>query len=148
MFDDFTGDTPARGKTNVIYTQVQQFAIEAAARTERFAELWITFRHCTVSTNRDGTRVGVPSGGARRIRTADQGFADPCLTTWLWRRRECRWSRILAIVARAIDALTAWERCNPLPPPPRHRRNRIRGSSSRSWVRLGGDKAARTDCPS
>lgn len=28
----------------------------------------------------------VPLGGARRIRTADQGFADPCLTTWLWRR--------------------------------------------------------------
>src|SRR3954454_10897582 len=39
-------------------------------------------------------------GGARRIRTADQGFADPCLTTWLWRRRECRWSRVLAIVTR------------------------------------------------
>src|SRR5690606_21162311 len=25
-------------------------------------------------------------GGANRIRTGDQGFADPCLTTWLWRR--------------------------------------------------------------
>ena len=22
-----------------------------------------------------------------RIRTADQGFADPCLTTWLWRQQ-------------------------------------------------------------
>src|SRR5215204_2866678 len=25
-------------------------------------------------------------GGASRIRTGDQGFADPCLTAWLWRR--------------------------------------------------------------
>src|SRR4051794_10746157 len=108
MFDDFTGDTPARGKTNVIYTHVQQFAIEAAARTERFAELWITFRHCTVSTTSGATRVGVPSGGARGIRTADQGFADPCLTTWLWRRRECRWSRVLAIVTRRLLAVGYW----------------------------------------
>ena len=25
-------------------------------------------------------------GGATRIRTGDKGFADPCLTTWPWRR--------------------------------------------------------------
>src|SRR5690606_37015089 len=25
-------------------------------------------------------------GGASRIRTDDQGFANPCLTAWLWRR--------------------------------------------------------------
>ena len=25
-------------------------------------------------------------GGATRIRTGDEGFADPCLTTWPWRR--------------------------------------------------------------
>ena len=31
-------------------------------------------------------------GGADRIRTGDQGFADPCLTTWL-RRRWCRAER-------------------------------------------------------
>jgi hypothetical protein len=29
-------------------------------------------------------------GGARRNRTADEGFADPCLTTWLPRHRLCR----------------------------------------------------------
>ena len=28
---------------------------------------------------------GYISGGARRSRTADEGFADLCLTTWLWR---------------------------------------------------------------
>ena len=27
-------------------------------------------------------------GGATRIRTGDKGFADPCLTTWPWRRVE------------------------------------------------------------
>jgi hypothetical protein len=42
---------------------------------------------CSFSRNEDSTRSGVPSGGARRIRTADQGFADPCLTAWLWRQR-------------------------------------------------------------
>ena len=25
-------------------------------------------------------------GGATQIRTGDKGFADPCLTAWLWRR--------------------------------------------------------------
>ena len=30
-------------------------------------------------------------GGATRIRTGDEGFADPCLTTWLW--RHIRFSR-------------------------------------------------------
>ena len=27
-------------------------------------------------------------GGATRNRTGDEGFADPCLTAWLWRRME------------------------------------------------------------
>ena len=31
-------------------------------------------------------RIAINEGGARRIRTADQGFADPCLTAWLWRQ--------------------------------------------------------------
>lgn len=39
-------------------------------------------------------------GGASRIRTDDQGFANPCLTAWLWRqgslvrlpKRSCRQS--------------------------------------------------------
>src|SRR5690606_29104070 len=31
-------------------------------------------------------------GGASRIRTGGQGFADPCLTTWPWRRDVTQWA--------------------------------------------------------
>ena len=43
---------------------------------------------CVAHPKRKGTPFGVPFrfGGATRIRTGDEGFADPCLTTWPWRR--------------------------------------------------------------
>ena len=47
-----------------------------------------------MSTSRDtkkpqNTKVfGACFGGATRNRTGDEGFADPCLTAWLWRRME------------------------------------------------------------
>ena len=32
---------------------------------------------------------GFSFGGATRNRTGDKGFADPCLTAWLWRIKPC-----------------------------------------------------------
>ena len=29
----------------------------------------------------------MPAGGATQTRTGDKGFADLCLTTWLWRQK-------------------------------------------------------------
>ena len=36
-------------------------------------------------TKKPTTRVGFRFGGATRNRTGDKGFADLCLTAWLWR---------------------------------------------------------------
>src|SRR3990172_9314804 len=51
-------------------------------------------------TARFASRRFEPAGGAARIRTGDQGFADPCLTTWLRRRGRPRRRRRAAFSGR------------------------------------------------
>lgn len=68
------------------------------SRLDRRAFVWpdepdsMAFKSILVSAERGqapGGREQVEEfGGARRNRTADKGFADPCLATWLSRRKQ------------------------------------------------------------
>lgn len=81
----------------------QRPRIEASRAEPRRGSVWSdwggTSRRATPSLTHGR---GASPGGARRIRTADQGFADPCLTTWLWRP-----------IAEAASSLSRCQSCWP-----------------------------------
>ena len=60
--------------------------------------------------------VACCAGGATRNRTGDKGFADLCLTAWLWRRIQFL-KKSTDRIARSVDHWSGLRGSNSLPPP-------------------------------
>ena len=52
---------------------------------------------------------GDNSGGATRNRTGDEGFADLCLTAWLWRRIHFKKGTLKAYLSVPLERITRLE---------------------------------------